>query len=112
MFNENSNDSYVFTRLAYCDKHNIKPSYEMRIIPVPFSTNHAKMLQHLKMLIDEGLIAISPKFDKLIIALRTAVATEYKLDKSGKTTQPFLHLNQIMKEEEKEEEETTTNGIF
>jgi hypothetical protein len=39
------------------------------------------------MLIDEGLIAISPKFDKLIIALRTAVATEYKLDKSGKTTQ-------------------------
>ena len=87
MFNENSNDSYVFTRLAYCDEHKIKPSSEMRIISVPFSTNHAKMLQHLKMLIDEGLIAISPKFDELIIALRTAVATEYKLDKSGKTTQ-------------------------
>jgi hypothetical protein len=39
------------------------------------------------MLIDEGLIAISPRFEKLITSLRTAVATEYKLDKSGKTTQ-------------------------
>jgi hypothetical protein len=79
MFGENSNDSYVFSRLAFYDKKGTGPSSEMRIIPIPFSINHAKMLQHLKMLIDEGLIAISP--------LRTAVATEYKLDKSGKTTQ-------------------------
>ena len=87
MFGENSNDSYVFSRLAFYDKKGTGPSREMRIIPIPFSINHAKMLQHLKMLIDEGLIAISPRFEKLITSLRTAVATEYKLDKSGKTTQ-------------------------
>jgi hypothetical protein len=87
MMGENSNDSYVFSRLAFYDKQGSSPSSEMRIIPVPFSINHAKMLQHLKLLIDEGFIAIHPRFEKLITSLRTAVATEYKLDKSGKTTQ-------------------------
>jgi hypothetical protein len=47
----------------------------------------AKMLQHTKWLLEEkdedgsSLIAIHPSFDKLLTALRTAVATEYKLSK-------------------------------
>jgi hypothetical protein len=45
------------------------------------------MLQHAKALLDEteedgsSLIAIHPKFDKLLTGLRTAVANEYRLDK-------------------------------
>jgi hypothetical protein len=59
----------------------------MRIIPVPFSTNHAKMLQNAKSLVEDprNLVAISPKFDKLLQALRTAIAVEYSLKKEGYT---------------------------
>jgi hypothetical protein len=53
----------------------------MRVIPITFSNHHAKMLQHLKMLVDGGYLAIHPKFTKLLTAMRTAHATEYKLDK-------------------------------
>jgi hypothetical protein len=46
------------------------------------------MLQHTKWLLDErdedgsSLVAIHPSFDKLLTALRTAVANEYRLDKN------------------------------
>jgi hypothetical protein len=46
------------------------------------------MLQHTKWLLDErdedgsSLITIHPSFDKLLTALRTAVANEYRLDKT------------------------------
>lgn len=42
------------------------------------------MLEYAKYLLEdpEGLVAIHPSFQKLITALRTAQATEYKLDKS------------------------------
>ena len=41
------------------------------------------MSSHSKRLLDDsrGLIAINPKFSKLITALRGAVFNEYKLDK-------------------------------
>jgi hypothetical protein len=43
----------------------------------------AKMLQHTKSLLEDkdNLVVIDKRFDKLITALRTAVANEYKLDK-------------------------------
>jgi hypothetical protein len=41
------------------------------------------MLQHAKSLLEDcdGLLAINKRFDKLLTALRTSVANEYKLDK-------------------------------
>jgi hypothetical protein len=41
------------------------------------------MLQHTKSLLEDkdNLIAIDKKFDKLLTALRTAVANEYRLSK-------------------------------
>jgi hypothetical protein len=60
----------------------------MFVVPVPFSVEGAKMLQHTKWLLDErdedssSLIAIHPSFDKLLTSLRTAVANEYRLDKT------------------------------
>jgi uncharacterized protein (DUF1684 family) len=55
----------------------------MKVIPIPFSTSGAKMLQHTKFLLEDkdNLVAIDKQFDKLLTALRTAVANEYKLDK-------------------------------
>jgi hypothetical protein len=43
----------------------------------------ASMLQHTKSLIEDkdNLVAIDKRYDKLLTALRTAVANEYKLDK-------------------------------
>jgi hypothetical protein len=58
----------------------------MFIVPVPFSVEGAKMLQHTKWLLEEteedgsSLVGIHPSFDKLLTALRTAVANEYKLE--------------------------------
>jgi hypothetical protein len=53
----------------------------MRVLPVSFTKENKSMLGNCKMILESGLIAIDPHFDKLIISLRTAVANEMKLDK-------------------------------
>lgn len=82
MFHENDNEKYVFTKIAEYTKSNIKPSTVMRVIPVPFSINHVKMLQHLSALLDSGFIQIHPRFENLTTSLRSAVSIDYKLDKT------------------------------
>jgi hypothetical protein len=83
MLNEPHSEQYVFEKLSYYKKNNINPANYMKVIPVPFSTNGARMLQHTKSLLEDqdNLIAIDKTFYKLLTALRTAVANEYKLDK-------------------------------
>jgi hypothetical protein len=87
LFNEMANEKYVFDRIRYCETHNIPISRTMRVIPITFSNHHAKLLQHLKMLVDGRYLAVHPKFIKLLTSLRTAYATELKYDKSGSTSQ-------------------------
>jgi NADPH-dependent ferric siderophore reductase len=59
----------------------------MIVVPVPFTIEGAHMLQHAKWLLEEteedgsSLIIYKDTFHKLVTALRTAVANEYKLDK-------------------------------
>jgi hypothetical protein len=55
----------------------------MDVIPVHFSTEHKDMLAHCKIKLEKGLVAITPRFDKLITALRTAVDNEGSLDKEA-----------------------------
>jgi hypothetical protein len=83
MLNEQHSEQYVFDKLAYYKKNILNPANYMKVIPVPFSINGAKMLQHTKSLLDDpdNLIVIDKRFDKLLTALRTAVANEYKLEK-------------------------------
>ena len=69
LFNEMTNEKYVFDRIRYCEANNIAVSSTMRVIPTVFSTHHAKMLQHLKMLVDGEYLAIHPKFTKLLTAM-------------------------------------------
>ena len=87
-FEENYNDQYVKDQIAECRKYNLHIEDRMFIVPVPFSVEGAKMLQHTKWLLEEtdedgsSLIAIDPSFNKLLTALRTAVAHEHRLDKT------------------------------
>jgi hypothetical protein len=53
----------------------------MEILPTNFSTEHKQMLFYLYLMVNEGLLAIREKYEKLIISLRTAQAKEYSLDK-------------------------------
>jgi hypothetical protein len=46
------------------------------IVPISFSAEHKQLLSHLYMMINKGYLAIPEKFDKLIISLRTAQATD------------------------------------
>jgi hypothetical protein len=83
MLNEPYSEGFVFDKLSYYKKKNMNPALYMKVIPVAFSTNGAKMLQHTKSLLEDkdNLVAIDKRFDKLITALRTAVANEYRLSK-------------------------------
>jgi hypothetical protein len=82
-FREDYRDTYVYSKIAEYEKNNWDINSIMRITPVTFSKHHAAMLQHAKSLIEDprNLVAIDKRFDKLLTALRTAVAEEYKLKK-------------------------------
>lgn len=84
-FGESTDWNYIHDRITWCKQYNQFLEDSMFIVPVPFSVGGGrKMLQHAKYLLEdpEGLVAIHPSFQKLLISLRTAVATEYKLDKT------------------------------
>jgi hypothetical protein len=55
----------------------------MKVIPVSFAQEGASMLVHCKNLLDheDNLIAINPKYEELVSALKGAVSVEYRLDK-------------------------------
>jgi hypothetical protein len=95
-FGESFNNEYIKEQFAECRKYNLNIEDRMFIVPVPFSVEGAKMLQHTKWLLEEkdedgsSLIAIHPSFEKLLTALRTAVASEYKLDKQETTFDDIL----------------------
>jgi hypothetical protein len=61
---------------------------------------HAEMynlgMTHLKALLDDpaGLVAIHPRFEILAIALKSAVAVEYTLEKADN---PYNHILDVMR---------------
>jgi hypothetical protein len=55
----------------------------MNVIPKSFSTDGREMLTHTKACLDKHWIAIHPNFHKLIVALRTATATDGLLEKAS-----------------------------
>ena len=59
---------------------------DMRVVPVSFNKESKAMIGHCKMILESegGRIAINPdRFNKLIIALRTAVDVDGSLDKEA-----------------------------
>jgi hypothetical protein len=85
-------DSDYIKQIAYY-KHNYPSVYDLQflqqnmfVIPVAFSKEHKAMLAHCKELMEyqNGYVAINPKHNKLITALRTAVENgEGILDKEA-----------------------------
>jgi hypothetical protein len=69
--------------LEYYKQNNLDPiKYgAMKVLPVSFATEHKKMAEHSKQLMDIGCIAIHPGLTKLITALRTAKFTEFAYQK-------------------------------
>ncbi len=61
-----------------------------KVIPVNFAKEHKTMLSHLYSLINKEYLAIPAKYDKLIISLRTAQATELSLDKENTSYDDML----------------------
>lgn len=63
----------------------------MQVVPVLFGQEGAKMLAHCKNLLEheDSLIAINSKWEKLLVGLRGALATGYRLDK---TESPYSDL--------------------
>lgn len=75
--------------MAYCKKNHVDINRRMKVVPVPFSTEGKNMLIHTKELLEfeEPIMAINPKFDKLITSLRTAISDDLgKLDKRPRHT--------------------------
>jgi|Kansoi200Nextera_1026148.scaffolds.fasta_scaffold17195_1 hypothetical protein len=56
-------------------------THNNKIMPVAFQNTHKEMLSHLLLIASKGLLAINPKYDKLITSLRTAWAEEFNLKK-------------------------------
>ena len=72
---ERADWAFVQEKLLYCKKHNIDPATKMVIVPVNFSlTNKSFLLSHVRRVLDDkrGLIAINPRFDKLILGLKAS----------------------------------------
>lgn len=86
---ENSNWKYIHDTINRCKSRGIENS-SMRVIPVNFNEDGKYMLGHLRRLLDytPNIVAINSKYEKLITGLRSAIAEEYKLDK----TTPYNHL--------------------
>ena len=56
----------------------------MRVVPVHFARDHKELLAHCKLMLEKSCIKIHPQFDKLKIALRTAIENgEGILDKEA-----------------------------
>ena len=55
----------------------------MQVVPVSFAQEGATMLAHCKNLLEheDNLVAINPKWEKLVTALRSSTAQEYNMDK-------------------------------
>jgi hypothetical protein len=53
----------------------------MRVIPINWVKHQVGMINNLQMLFNQNAIAVSPKLDKLVTALRTAVTENMRLVK-------------------------------
>jgi hypothetical protein len=81
---ESSDAAYYNDYIEMARKNKLNVEDYMKVVPVYFAREHKAMLTHCKMIFEEGLIQIDPRFDKLIVSLRTALENgEGILDKQA-----------------------------
>jgi hypothetical protein len=81
--------------IAFYKRMNWNWRKRMTVIPISFNKEHQEMLGHAKMILEKGLLAINPKFDKLITAFRTTIAEENSLDKEATSYDDILDAHQL-----------------
>jgi hypothetical protein len=77
---------YIEGMLNYCNKtQGVNIETRMIVVPVAFGAHGAEMLINAKSIVEDPneLIAINPNQEKLIAALRSAIAEEYRLVKTS-----------------------------
>ena len=100
------NEDPDYTKQIAYYNHNYPSVYDLQflhhnmfVIPVPFSNEHKNMLAHTKELLEyqNGMVAIHPRFNKLITALRTAVENgEGVLDKEATSHDDLLDAFRVL----------------
>jgi len=71
----------MFNESIRWDKEkDVKHSYN-KIIPINFTTEHKKLLEHCHYLVSKGRVAIPKEFTNIVTSLRTAWAEEWNLNK-------------------------------
>jgi hypothetical protein len=92
--------SWIQDKVRYCKAHSIDLAQRMIVCPIVFNTeSRSFMTSHSKRLLDDSrnLIAINPKFSKLITALRGAQFDETgKLDKDDSPHNDLLDCFQMI----------------
>lgn len=87
---ENVIQRYKSQGLESTDNAIAAATKNMKIIPVNFAKHHKDMLAHTKMVLEDGYLSINPKFDKLIVALKTAVENDGSLSKEESSHHDIL----------------------
>lgn len=69
---------YIQEKILYCKKNNLDLARFMTVVPVPFAIAGKDMIMHTKELLEHErpLVAINPKFEKLITSLRTTISDD------------------------------------
>lgn len=70
--------------------------YHNKVLPVNFNKEHKQLLFHAYNLVSKGYVSISDKFDKLILSLKTAQATDFSLDKNTSIENDYLDAFRLM----------------
>ncbi len=83
-------DSRYIEAIAKLQKNHAKPELNMKVLPVNFFKEHKQILQNLKMMLSDGLLAIDKRFEKLITSLNTASDIENSLQKQSMSNSDSL----------------------
>ena len=88
LYGQSTSLQYLKEQQLHAKKVNRPLEEYLFVTLVPFSTQHKNLLAHLKRIIEDtdsngtAIVAIHPKFQELVTALRTATATELDLNKN------------------------------
>ena len=91
---ESTRWDYINEKILYCRRHNLDLANYITVTPVAFGQGGGKdMLMHCKELLEyeRHLVAINPRFTKLIASLRTCIS-----DDLGKVNKEETSYDDIM----------------
>lgn len=90
-FREDTNQTRIKENILEAKKYDRRIEEKYKIIPTSFGTENVNMMINLKRMIETpNLVAIHPKFEDLIISLRSAQGENWHLDKEESVNNDLL----------------------